>query len=332
MQSNATINTVNLDRQVGPTQLRVVNGNSAFTATTDASSGPPSPSIPITTPKRTNGKVTGSGFRFGDPTTYIPRVEEVSERHSDKDPTPTSSPTGTIRIRNSLDLTSIPDDTSTSGADHGHANSTSLSQLSHSMSISSSRAWMNTQAGLTLIGGYGTTGSTLTDLANAHLPESIPEDGPAPKSTAQPPTPIPAPPIEPSIATLDKAASTKIYFENIYFPILRQPPSRDQREVALERDLAQMVHLTEVQKEEIRERWRKNETEYLREKRRKVSAEAFTKLKVIGHGAFGIVSLVKEHSTGQLYAMKQVSYILDDLASFSCLIDSLLLPPPPFFS
>ncbi|KAF9222561.1 kinase-like protein [Gyrodon lividus] len=130
-------------------------------------------------------------------------------------------------------------------------------------------------------------------------------------------------PITPSLATLEKAVSARIYFENLYFPLLRHPPSREQRRVAMERDMVSM-NLSEEQKGELRARWRQNETDYLRERRRKVDATAFVKLKTIGHGmylsrfgtnscshfnptgAFGVVSLVKERTTGQLFAMKQL--------------------------
>ncbi|KAG2345586.1 kinase-like protein [Suillus weaverae] len=120
------------------------------------------------------------------------------------------------------------------------------------------------------------------------------------------PLPGPSPrPITPSLATLEKAVSARIYFENLYFPLLRQPPSREQRRIAMEKDMA-IMPLSEDQKEALRAQWRQNETEYLRERRRKVDATAFIKLKTIGHGAFGVVSLVKERVTGQLFAMKQL--------------------------
>ena len=51
----------------------------------------------------------------------------------------------------------------------------------------------------------------------------------------------------------------------------------------MERDMAAMG-LSESAKEELRARWRQNETDYLREKRRKVDVSAFIKLKTIGHG------------------------------------------------
>ena len=91
-------------------------------------------------------------------------------------------------------------------------------------------------------------------------------------------------PITPSLPTLEKAVSARIYFENLYFPLLRQPPSREQRRVAMERDMIAM-NLSEEQKEQLRLRWRQNETDYLRDRRRKVDATAFIKLKTIGHGS-----------------------------------------------
>jgi protein-serine/threonine kinase len=129
--------------------------------------------------------------------------------------------------------------------------------------------------------------------------------------------------ITPSLATLEKAVAARIYFENLYFPLFRHPSSREQRKQAMEKDMAEM-QLTHSQKEHLRARWRQNETEYLRERRQKVDASAFVKLKTIGHGrfdvhliipdskttiinpgAFGVVSLVREKSSGRLYAMKQ---------------------------
>ncbi|OCH95179.1 kinase-like protein [Obba rivulosa] len=127
-------------------------------------------------------------------------------------------------------------------------------------------------------------------------PEKDLPDIPAPMTRKQ---------ITPSLATLEKAVSARIYFENLYFPLLRQPPSREQRRLAMERDMANM-QLSEAQKDYLRARWRQNETDYLRDRRRKVDVSAFVKLKTIGHGAFGVVSLVRERSTGQLFAMKQL--------------------------
>lgn len=97
------------------------------------------------------------------------------------------------------------------------------------------------------------------------------------------PIPLPPRPINPSLATLEKAVSTRIYFENLYFPLLRRPASREQRRLAMEREMAEL-QLSEHQKENLRARWRQNETDYLRHQRRKVDVTAFVKLKTIGHG------------------------------------------------
>lgn len=111
--------------------------------------------------------------------------------------------------------------------------------------------------------------------------------------------------ITPSLQTLEKAVSARIYFENLYFSVLRQKPSREQRRLAMEKEMAQLG-MPESQRAALRARWRQNETDYLRERRAKVDVNAFVKLKTVGHGAFGVVSLVREKGTGQLYAMKQL--------------------------
>ncbi|KAF7321744.1 Kinase-like protein [Mycena kentingensis (nom. inval.)] len=129
------------------------------------------------------------------------------------------------------------------------------------------------------------------------LDDSEPTEAPLP--------PPPRKPITPSLATLEKAVSCRIYFENLYFPLFRHPSSREQRKLAMERDMAEM-QLTHMQKENLRARWLQNESNYLRDKRRRIDVTTFRKLKTIGHGAFGVVSLVREQSTGELYAMKQL--------------------------
>jgi protein-serine/threonine kinase len=117
-------------------------------------------------------------------------------------------------------------------------------------------------------------------------PEQEHEDEPTPLLSENiSPLPEPKRVITPSLATLEKAVSARIYFENLYFPLLRHPPSREQRRLAMERDMLSMA-LSDPRKDELRARWRQNETEYLREQRRKVDVSAFVKLKTIGHGGF----------------------------------------------
>lgn len=89
--------------------------------------------------------------------------------------------------------------------------------------------------------------------------------------------------IVPSLHTMEKAVAARIYFENMYFPILRHTPSREQRRLAMEQDMMGM-RLSEAQKDYLRARWRQNESDYLRERRRKIDVTSFVKLKTIGHG------------------------------------------------
>lgn len=303
LSTEGTIDTNDRNPQVGPNNLRVVNGNSAFTGTTDSSTPPAPPSPETPRPFKSGASKLAD---YNPRKSYFGPVNEVSEKSDAIEVSTETSSDGTIQRRNSIVFIDIPDEISVDETDNGHTVPTSASQLSNALSVNSSRAWLNTNAGLKLLDGFGIPDNN--DGRNFH-PSPIPEDAAVLSQVEASGIPLRTTIVEPSIATLDRAASAKIYFENLYFPILRQPPSREQRRLALERDLAQMRHLTEIQKEEIRQRWRLNETEYLREKRQRVSAEAFKRLKVIGHGAFGIVSLVREQSTGNLYAMKQVQVL-----------------------
>jgi protein-serine/threonine kinase len=110
--------------------------------------------------------------------------------------------------------------------------------------------------------------------------------------------------ITPSLTTLEKAVAARIYFENLYFPLFRHPPSREQRKIAMEKDMAEM-QLSQAQKESLRARWRQNETEYLRERRQKVDVSAFTKLKTIGHG-LNLVSAYISLTSSTLINLLQV--------------------------
>lgn len=127
-------------------------------------------------------------------------------------------------------------------------------------------------------------------MAHAEVHELEPEDPAMNNQNMRSSTPPPRP-INPSLSTLEKAVSARIYFENLYFPLLRQPPSREQRRVAMETDMIGM-QLSEAQKDDLRARWRQNETDYLRDRRRKVDASAFIKLKTIGHGLYSCFILI----------------------------------------
>ena len=89
--------------------------------------------------------------------------------------------------------------------------------------------------------------------------------------------------VKPSLDTLEKTVATRVYLENFYFSLLSEPNPREARRLALERDMKEMALSTEA-KRTLRERWRRNETDHLRDRRRQISVNAFVKLKTIGRG------------------------------------------------
>lgn len=102
----------------------------------------------------------------------------------------------------------------------------------------------------------------------------------------------------PSLATIERAVATKVALEVKYHGLLKQKPSRETRRALIERELARL-HLSDAERMRVRDAWVLSESEYLRETRKRVGVGAFVKLKTIGHGAFGVVSLVKEKGTGE---------------------------------
>lgn len=106
-----------------------------------------------------------------------------------------------------------------------------------------------------------------------------------------------------SLETLERGGAAALYFEQLYHGILKGPRGRDQRRMQLEKSI---VGLSESEKREARDLWQQVESEHLRLLRTKIHVGSFIKLKIVGHGAFGVVTLVQERSTGQLYAMKQL--------------------------
>ncbi|GAA5833459.1 hypothetical protein JCM9279_001531 [Rhodotorula babjevae] len=117
--------------------------------------------------------------------------------------------------------------------------------------------------------------------------------------------PFSRPSFVPSLATIERAVALKTFLEVKYHALLKQPPSREARKALIERELARL-HLSDAERVRVRDAWVLSESEYLRETRRRVGVGSFLKLKTIGHGAFGVVSLVREKGSGELYALKQI--------------------------
>lgn len=110
--------------------------------------------------------------------------------------------------------------------------------------------------------------------------------------------PFSRPNFVPSLATIERAANCKTALEVKYHALLKQTPSREARKALIERELARL-HLSDAERVRVRDAWVLSESEYLRETRRRIGVGSFLKLKTIGHGAFGVVSLVKEKGTGE---------------------------------
>lgn len=109
--------------------------------------------------------------------------------------------------------------------------------------------------------------------------------------------------IVPSLTTIEKSVAAKIYFENYFYGILKKPSGRAKRRLQLESELEKMT-ISDKDKREIRQEWLAIESDYMRLLRKKITINAFQMIKTIGHGAFGVVKLVREKNTGILYAMK----------------------------
>jgi hypothetical protein len=130
--------------------------------------------------------------------------------------------------------------------------------------------------------------------------------------------------IEPSLPTLEKAMSIALFFEQYYHALLKPATAskpahpgnyllnRARRLANLETEFAQPENrfMSEAEKEERRDGMVREENRILRERRRRVGAQAFEMGRVIGHGAFGVVRIARERQTGRLVAMKQVSNLL----------------------
>ncbi|KAG5519521.1 hypothetical protein PMAC_001675 [Pneumocystis sp. 'macacae'] len=108
---------------------------------------------------------------------------------------------------------------------------------------------------------------------------------------------------QPSLSTIEKSAATKIFLETYFHNILKKPNPRDERQKNLEIQL-ENAELSDQDRQNLRLEFNKQETKYLRSLRQRIDMSSFIALKTIGHGAFGVVKLVKKKDSGMIYAMK----------------------------
>lgn len=104
--------------------------------------------------------------------------------------------------------------------------------------------------------------------------------------------------MQPSLLTIERAAAVKVYFETKYHAILRQVTTREQSRALFERELARLA-IPDRERQRARTAWQEAQTRHLRDLRRRTDVNSFVKLKTIGHGAFGVVSLVRERGSGE---------------------------------
>ncbi|EEH47632.2 AGC/NDR/NDR protein kinase [Paracoccidioides brasiliensis Pb18] len=116
-----------------------------------------------------------------------------------------------------------------------------------------------------------------------------------------------APPVVPSILTVEATATAKIYFETHFSSIFSGDSPRAQRYRELEEKLYSLP-LTSEERAKTRQAWNRQESEYLRQDRvlktrcnflrngESVLIAGYEVIKVLGKGSFGVVRLVKEKS------------------------------------
>ncbi|KAG5457365.1 MAG: kinase-like domain-containing protein [Olpidium bornovanus] len=107
-----------------------------------------------------------------------------------------------------------------------------------------------------------------------------------------------------SLVTKERSVAAKIYFENYFDRMLSAPHTgRAKRRMQLEEKL-QSMDIPDAEKRAIRQEWLGTESEHMRRLREKISVDSFDVLSTIGNGAFGVVKLVREKATSELFAMK----------------------------
>lgn len=107
-----------------------------------------------------------------------------------------------------------------------------------------------------------------------------------------------------SLATVERSIAAKMFFEQ-YFDRLNKAgmSGRLKRRAMLEAEL-DSLGVPDAEKRQIRKDWIVRETDHMRLSRDRITLSDFEMLKTLGHGAFGVVKLVREKATGEIFAMK----------------------------
>jgi hypothetical protein len=110
--------------------------------------------------------------------------------------------------------------------------------------------------------------------------------------------------VHPSVITVERAALCQIFLETKYHKTFQRPSERDSRRQTLETLVSKGKELTLYQKTKFNEILKSVESEWSRLSRVRPSMDAFNIEKKLGSGGFGVVNMVTEKQTGQVYAMK----------------------------
>ncbi|KAK3098523.1 hypothetical protein FSP39_020302 [Pinctada imbricata] len=95
----------------------------------------------------------------------------------------------------------------------------------------------------------------------------------------------------------------KFYMEQHVETLLKSHKERQRRRMQLEREMSK-VGLSEEAQHQMRRMLEQKESNYIRLKRAKMDKCMFERIKTLGVGAFGEVTLVRKRDVGHLYAMK----------------------------
>jgi hypothetical protein len=114
--------------------------------------------------------------------------------------------------------------------------------------------------------------------------------------------------VRPSVIAVERASLCQIFMETKYQRTFEHPNEREQRRHILESLVCKGKELTTEQKLKFNEILKSVESEWSRMSRVRPSLAAFEVLRKLGSGGFGVVNLVQEKETGNLYAMKVSIY------------------------
>ncbi|KAG5192342.1 serine/threonine-protein kinase 38 [Tribonema minus] len=118
--------------------------------------------------------------------------------------------------------------------------------------------------------------------------------------------PQPAAVSRPSDANRAKAERLKEMLANKYTKQKETTEEMSRRRQELEEQMKGM-NLNEAQKKKYREELGKMEAQSRREGMRRLTTDDFTRLSIIGRGAFGEVRLVRKNDTGEVWALKSMT-------------------------